>query len=266
MCAVCGVRCAVCVVCGVCILYVYIYIRVIQRMLDEYVVTFEPFMYISLVLSGFFIILNIFFICIPIPSSIKHVNVKIALIGMFVFASLFVFIYYFIYMLLIGGKNYQGAIYYILGIASVPTVFTIFFLFITSERQEVVSIFENTIGYVLCSTFYKKSINEIFEIKKDIFKDEKYKKHYDENKSVLLTLFRYVRNFEKYYEDFNEGNAEKNDMYNFYIKSGNGVSGKTNFSELEGLVNTKNTIGICSWFYISSLFASVISVKILSRI
>lgn len=237
-------------------------------MLDEYVLTFEPFMYISLVLSVFFIILNIFFICIPIPNRYKHVNVKIGLIGMFVFASLFIFIYYFIYMLLIGGKNYERAIYYILGIASVPTVFTIIFLFITSERQEVVSIFENTIGYLFCSTVYKKNINEIFEIKQDIFKDNKYMSYYEQNKSVLLTLFRYVRNFGEYYKDFTKSNVEKNGMYNFYIKEDDFTDNKNTsyFNQLEGLVDTKNTIGICTWFFISSLFASVISIKILSRI
>jgi hypothetical protein len=41
---------------------------------------------------------------------------------------------------------------------------------------------------------------------------------------------------------------------------------KTPIKELFNIVGYKNTIGICSWFFISSLFASMVSVKILTKI
>ena len=62
--------------------------------------------------------------------------------------------------------------------------------------------------------------------------------------------------FEKAYNtgvDFSEVNKNK-------------FKKKTPIKELFNIVGYKNTIGICSWFFISSLFASMVSVKILTKI
>jgi hypothetical protein len=243
---------------------------------DNVFLDINPVIHISLILGALFLILNVFLICIPGVNKLS-VNIKIILVALLVFIFLFIIIYCFIYMLLIGGKSYEHAVSYISGIVSVPIIFTTIFLMISSSKQEVLSIFENTIGYFFCKIRYGKQIDEIFQFKENVFSDKKYLEHYEQHKGVLLTLFKYSHNFENIYKTFVGANGE-NESYSFYIQDksndqnnnneddqGNGNK-KPYITQLQEIVGVKNTIGICSWFFISSLFASIISIKILSRI
>jgi hypothetical protein len=217
---------------------------------------FEPVIHITLLLGGAFGLLTLVF-----SFAMKNAGVNIGLItiiiSLFVFGILIVVIYFFIYMLLIGGKNYDGAILYTLVIASIPTVFT---LFIILYSREFTGIFGNTIGYFISCQSFKTTINSIFELKEGVI-DSRYKEHYEENKHVLITLFEYFDDFvnkNKKYAKINDSTSPDN--YNFYITS------EDSLQKLKEIVYFKHTIGILSWFFISSLFASLISIKILSRI
>lgn len=209
---------------------------------------FEPIIYITLLLGGAFAFLTLVF-SFAMQKTGLSTGFIICVIVLFVFGILIVVIYFFIYMLLIGGKNYDGAIVYTLVIASIPTVFTAIVCF----SKTFVSIFENTTGYWL-SYMYKSDINNIFELNKGII-ESKYLEHFEQNKQVLITLFEYYDNFAEKYKNY----KNTDEKYNFFILN----EGMTRLKEI---VYFKHTIGILSWFFISSLFASIISIKILSRI
>lgn len=237
------------------------------------------------IVLGTFIILTIFMCSIPISKLFSSKYSIIITISILVFSILFLIIYYFIYILLLGGKNYKGAFVYVLWLTSVPTVFTTIYLILSTDKQQFVNIFENTIGYLWCKLNNIDELTNIFIFKKEDFDgNEKYYDHYNENKGSLLTLFNVKDNFKNFYKDYE--NKEKNI---FYINKKNtfdfekkteaeikiimeNYQKKTGelpldyIDDLKNIVDVKNIIGICSWFFISSLFASIISVKILSRI
>lgn len=249
--------------------------------------TYEPVIYISIVLGGCFLLLNVFMSCIHTDVQVYY---KIIICAILTFIILFIFIYFAIYFIIIGGKNYKEVLLIIFLFAIIPTVATVFFLFLLPTQT--IGIFENTIGYLFCKFFYKKLMDDIFQGNNEDFYN-RYKDNFVQDKSVLLTLFKYEKEekFKNMYENFN-----KNDYYNFYItppfkepeqsqledlltrQTGGGNITKTLkngietfkqketlIQELHKIVYDKNTIGILSWFFISSLFASIISLKILAK-
>lgn len=313
------------------------------------------------VVTGCFIILTTFFLFLPINYS--SVGVKIVIIAIFTFIIVYVIIHYLIYRVLIGGKNEDGASMYIFWIATVPILFTTLILISSQEKQKIIGIFENTIGYLYCK-YRCPELNEIFELENNALPED-FKDKYQNDKSSLLTLFNFVRKFKKIYKNYikyddltkkdirgggdgnnddilketyiddNEGKENNKHTYNFYIKMKKEYDNSLNYFEdseeekeeteeekkrkkedvvssvlginkfmtgingtleyinkrlkvktaeekqlefdlnnrlptpikkLATIVGYKNTIGICSWFFISSLFASMVSVKVLTKI
>jgi len=249
---------------------------------DDASIYFIPLIYGILLLGGVFIILTILSVCV-----LHNYNVvlKIVIITIFVIVSLFTVIYFFIYMLLIGGKNYNTVIPYILSISIIPTVF-ISIILVSSYK--FVGIFENTIGYLFSKAYYGKKINETIILNKVLI-DNSYDEYYEKNKHGLITLFEYVSNFNKVYKIYeivtvngtpqsgseNINNSLEHNLQNVVVGDVNVIDNNNknhyNFSikelnDLKLIVDFKHTIGVLSWFFINSLFVSILSIKMLSRL
>jgi hypothetical protein len=218
---------------------------------------------ISLSLGIVFIIIN-FFLCMIISTTSRRYIMLICVI--IVAIVMFVFILFLIYFLLLSGRNLIVASR-IISVILVTTIgITGIFLYLVHNAGLV---FENTTGYAFVSYFYKDAITKIFKFKEDIEKlnDTKY---FNQNKSVLLTLFN-LKNFDGLYESIknDKGAIDAGRKYNFEFpedKDNKDDKDDKNKDTLKNIIIVKHIIGNLGWFYISSLFATIISVKYLAYI
>jgi len=191
----------------------------------------------------------------------KYINLwgiiqKVFTIFVIVFILLFLFIVFWIYFFCLGGENIKKA-------CIVTTVILCFTLIPVSllliGTDSFVNVFSNSIGYLCYSMLNGATINEIFK-----FIDNNYEnnKIFKLNKNVLLTKFnKYDSNDEKL-----DNNLLQNDINSFNDAKTNIIIGDDMKQLLNGLVSGKNTIGILCWFYITTVFTSIISIKYLSTI
>jgi len=202
--------------------------------------------------GGIFALLTLFFIN---TISTTRVIVKVFIIFVVVFILLFLFIVFWIYFFCLGGENIKKACVVttiILCLTLVPT------LLLLISTDSFVNVFSNSVGYLYYSITENKTINEIFEFNNEILNNDKIFKL---NKNVLLTKFN----------KYNTNNENTNNLLNIDIESfktyySNININVQNIEFLNKIVSGKNTIGILSWFYITTVFTSIISIKYLSTI
>jgi len=174
---------------------------------------------------------------------------KIFILFAVVFGVLFVFIVFWIYCFCLGGQNINKACAVtaiILCFTLVPT--SLFLLF-----TPFINVFANSIGYMYYS-LTSSELNNIFKFNiahynTDIFTP---------NKNVLLTLFNNEYTIGKDIDSFNSKYNDNDNPFKIDLDNDN--------NKLTRLVSGKNTIGILSWFYIATVFTSIISIKYLSTI
>ena len=219
--------------------------------------TIEPVITITIILAINFLFFNLIVGCFP---TMTNIYIKIGICFLLSFSSVILTIWFGIYWLMLGGKNYYGVILQIFLLTFVPITAVLFLLI--AAPTEAISIFENTIGYLYCINRYKTKLNEIFEV--DVGIPEAYKNNYREDKSVLLSLYNYENLFNSpppslpFYNPFIDPSKKNRtgggDTYNFNIKN-ESYKNKDGIEinplkELENIVSVKNTIGIFSWFFI----------------
>ena len=216
---------------------------------------------ISLILGFFFIILNIFILIIFTNDSTVS-NIFVSFIGVFI--VMFLFLFCIIYIIVLNGKKIKLALQKIAIIMSITFGATLLvLLFSNSGNYPFINVFENSIGFFICSFIYGSSLNKLFKFKNNLFNDGE---QFQPNKNVLLTLFS-LENFDNLYENF----INIDNKYNFIIDNSDisilGDNDPSHFKKyLKNIVAYKNTIGILGWFYITSFFTTLISIKYLSSI
>jgi len=162
---------------------------------------------ISLILGSFFIILNIFILIIFTNHSTVS-NIIVSFIGVFI--VMFLFLICIIYIIVLNGKKIKMALQKIAIIMSITFGATLLLLlFSNSGKYPFINVFENSIGFFICSFIYGNSLNKLFKFKNDLFNDGE---QFQPNKTVLLTLFS-LENFDNLYDNF----INTNNKYNFII-------------------------------------------------
>ena len=216
---------------------------------------------ISLILGAFFIILNIFILIIFTNGSTVS-NVIVSFIGVFI--VMFLFLICIIYIIVLNGKKIKLALQKIAIIMSITFGATLLLLlFSNNGKYPFINVFENSIGFFICSSIYGSSLNKLFKFKNNLFNDGE---QFQPNKNVLLTLFS-LENFDNLYDNF----TNTDNKYNFIIDNSDisilGDNDPNHFKKyLKSIVAYKNTIGILGWFYITSFFTTLVSIKYLSYV
>jgi hypothetical protein len=214
---------------------------------------------LSLILGAIFIILNIFILIIFSNNSTIN-NIIISFIGVFI--VIFLFLICIIYIIVLNGKKIKNALKIIAIIMAITFGITLILLvFSVNGKYPFINVFENSVGYLFCSLIYGNSLNKLFKFKENLFNNTE---QFQPNKTVLLTLFT-LENFDNLYNTF----LNKDNNYSFTIDNSDiSIIGSNDQDKLEqylkGIVSYKNTIGILSWFYITSFFTTLISIKYLS--
>jgi hypothetical protein len=180
------------------------------------------------------------------------------LFGIFalVFGCLFVYIVFWIYCFCLGGQNVSTACKLTAIIISFTLVPTCLLLI----KSEFVNVFANSIGYLYYS--FRPEVKEIFSFAEDKLNENT---KFTPSTSVLLTLFNDVNDLSGDITKFNNGYSKDEP---FKLKDIPTASNGTNkdFDKLKGIVSGKNIIGMLCWFYIATVFTSIISIKYLSTI
>ena len=216
---------------------------------------------ISLILGAFFIILNIFILIIFTNDSTVS-NVIASFVGVFI--VMFLFLICIIYIIVLNGKKIKMALQKIAIIMSITFGATLLLLlFSNNGKYPFIIVFENSIGFFICSFIYGNSLNKLFKFKNNLFNDDQ---QFQPNKNVLLTLFS-LENFDNLYDNF----TNTDNKYNFIVDNSDisilGDNDPGHFKKyLKNIVAYKNTIGILGWFYITSFFTTLISIKYLSYV
>lgn len=216
---------------------------------------------ISLILGALFIILNTFILIIFSNYSTIN-NIITSFIGVFI--VIFLFLICIIYIIVLNGKKIKNALKKIAIIMAITFGVTLLLLvFSMNGKYPFINVFENSVGYLFCSLIYGKSLNKLFKFKENLFNNIE---QFQPNKTVLLTLFT-LENFDNLYETF----IDTNNNYTFTIDNSDiSIIGNNDSNELKtylkNIVSYKNTIGILSWFYITSFFTTLVSIKYLSSV
>ncbi len=176
------------------------------------------------------------------------------LFGIFalVFGCLFLYIVFWIYCFCLGGQNVSTACKLTAIIISFTLVPTCLLLL----NNQFVNVFANSIGYL----YYSSSVKEIFSFANGELNDTD---KFTPSTSVLLTLFNNVENLNDDILKFNESYSKDEP---FKLKDIPTTSNDDKYKNLKNIVSGKNIIGILCWFYIATVFTSIISIKYLSTI
>jgi hypothetical protein len=178
------------------------------------------------------------------------------LFGIFalVFGCLFVYIVFWIYCFCLGGQNVSTACKLTAIIISFTLVPTCLLLL----KSQFVNVFANSIGYLYYSS--RPEVKEIFLFKKNELNENT---KFTPSTSVLLTLFNDVNDLSKDIEKFNKSYSENE---HFKLEDIPTASNDDKYKNLKNIVSGKNIIGMLCWFYIATVFTSIISIKYLSTI
>lgn len=217
---------------------------------------------ISLILGGIFIVINIFVLFL---FKQKNTLYNLVICFIFVFAFLYLFIFGIMYVLVLNGKNLIKALQIIAIIVSITLIMTAIIMYFNLDGKYVfINVFENSIGFFICSLFYRKSIDKIFQFKQDYKDFFENKIQFTQDKTVLLTLFT-LENFDELYKLLND--KKDIDIFNFDITENvDGMKNDDLKEYLRTIVSYKNIIGILGWFYITAFFTTIISIKYLATV
>lgn len=182
----------------------------------------------------------------------------IKLIGIFavVYGCLFVFIVFWIYCFCLGGQNRTKACIVTAVIISITLVPTALLLY---GFKPFVNVFANSVGYTYYSVLKSSDLKKIFKFKEDILNNTAI---FKPNTNVLLTLFNNYDTVTDDIQSFNKNFNSMNSQYNIQIDE----SDENNKNKLKTFISGKNSIGMLCWFYIATVFTSIISIKYLSTI
>jgi len=210
-------------------------------------------LFISLIYGGIFAFITSLILMSNILLKSNIINITIFFVIVFCIVFVFLFIIYFF---IISGKNVSKACC-VIAIILFFTIFPIFLIFISGNRS-FVEVFENSVGYFICSMLYNDNLNNMFKYSDDFFKKPSIQDKFKPNKNVLLTLFNIT-------DIDNEGNnidsLDKLKHSNVTFDGGN-----DNISNLINYIKKKNIIGVLCWFYIVSVYSTMVSIKYLSTI
>ena len=177
-----------------------------------------------------------------------------------IFVLLLVFLYVFVYNFTLRGTSSSMA----LGIISVCLLTIVGITFLMIHNTTFVKIFENTIGYGLVNAIWGEGINE--RLKKmfshQFFKKDIIDKSLPETNFSFNFLFSllHLHNFKEMIEII--GSGETGVIENPQLQQ----KDKDAYEKyLFDCVVLKNTVGHLSWVFFSSLVATLVSIRFLSK-
>ena len=205
---------------------------------------------IFLIWGGIFAVFTLLAVSINSSPFIKLISIFAVVYG-----CLFVFIVFWIYCFCLGGQNRTKACIVTAVIVSITLVPTALLLY---GFKPFVNVFANSVGYMYYSILKSSDLNNIFKFSKNELNNTKI---FTPNTNVLLTLFNNYDTVVNDIEFFNTKYNTQYSPYNIQIILDNG-----NTDKLKTIISGKNSIGMLCWFYIATVFTSIISIKYLSTI
>lgn len=164
-----------------------------------------------------------------------------------------------VYKIILNGKNVKNA-FIVVSIASLAVIGVTSLL---TSNVSFITIFENTLGYAVATSFSPKKDHSFTEFINSLFAHDTFGKG-GIDFSFLFTAFR-LDNLGDIIRDI--GTKKPESKYDFYLKTDNGLSNDLNndLNLLAKAVVLKNTVGSITWSLFATITATIISIKYLSR-
>jgi len=179
---------------------------------------------------------------------------------LFIFASLFAFLLGIVYVFIMKGTQHREAAF-VIGVC-LATILGSTFLII--DNQYFVTIFENTVGYQLLSSF-KHTRDTLQEVCKHKSSDGQPSDRMFPGIRMVMTFMLsvfYMNNFGFVLQQI----GSKDSTFDFTLADDEDPLKHKHIEDLAKCVVRKHTIGQLCWLYFASVVATIISTKYLAKI